>query len=395
MKAIDRRKFLRTGITGAGMVALSPVISKAGSSNQERKLIYRTLGRTGLKLPVISFGVMRSDNASLCKAAHEQGIVYFDTAHGYQGGNNETMLGNLFRNVPRNSFVIGTKVKSERASDGRPNSRTTPEDLLQKFNLSLSRLKMDYVDILYVHDVSAPELIEYKPIIETVRSLKKQGKVKFIGFSTHSNEIEVIKASLNSDIWDVILTRYNFQMENLDELNSVIKKAAAKGTGIVGMKTIAGGGFLDKERTKPLNTTAAIKWVLSNPDIHTIIPGMTNFDHLTANMKIFDDLALSDAERKDLIAATLQPGLSCSGCSECLSSCTVKAPVPDLMRAYMYAYGYQNASMAKELLNELKISGNPCLDCTDCNVSCHRNFNLKEKITDIYRLADVPAGFLS
>jgi uncharacterized protein len=80
MKNIDRRGFLKTGITGAaGIVALSPGLVAAASSAQQEKIIYRTLGKTGMKIPVISFGVMRADNPNLCKAAYEKGIKLFDT----------------------------------------------------------------------------------------------------------------------------------------------------------------------------------------------------------------------------------------------------------------------------------------------------------------------------
>jgi predicted aldo/keto reductase-like oxidoreductase len=110
------------------------------------------------------------------------------------------------------------------------------------------------------------------------------------------------------------------------------------------MKTLAGGGFLDREKTKPINTTAAIKWVLSNPDIHSTIPGMTAFDHLDLNVKILTDITLSEQERKDIMLASSEPGLFCSGCQQCIPACRKSLPVPDLMRAYMYAYGYSNPS---------------------------------------------------
>src|SRR4030043_1021100 len=105
------------------------------------------------------------------------------------------------------------------------------------FNTSLSRLKMDYVDILYVHDISNPEFLEYKPIINAEQKLKKEGKARFIGFSTHRNEPQVISAAADSDTWDVILTQYNYRYAALNEINSAIRKATGAGIGIVAMKT--------------------------------------------------------------------------------------------------------------------------------------------------------------
>jgi len=395
MGRITRRGFLKTGIAGAGMAALSPSVISSVAPARNEDIIYRTLGRTGLKVPVISFGVMRSDNPGLCKAAYDKGIKLFDTANSYQGGNNETMLGNLFQDYSRDSFILATKVKPASDRDGKPNDDTSPDSFLEMFSTSLKRLQMDYVDILYVHDISNPEMLDYKPIINAVQKLKKDGKIKYIGFTTHRNEARVIDAAADMDIWDVILTQYNYRLSSLNELNAAIKKAAGAGKGIVAMKTLAGGGFLDRERTKPMNTTAAIKWVLSNPDVHTTIPGMTNFDQLELNEKILTDITLTDKEKSDLVAAINEPGLFCSGCRQCIASCPYNLPVPDLMRAYMYAYGYMNPSMAKSLLGELGINSDPCSNCETCSVRCTNNFKVKEKIADISRLVSVPDEFLA
>jgi predicted aldo/keto reductase-like oxidoreductase len=396
MKNIDRRDFLRTGITGAaGIVALSPSLVSSAPAGQQDNIIYRTLGKTGMKVPVISFGVMRSDNPNLCKAALDKGIKLFDTANGYQNGNNETMLGNLLKDYPRNSFYLATKVKPSGVDrDGKPSDQTTAEDFLSKFNTSISRLKMDYVDILYIHDIRNPEMFEYKPIIDSIQKLKKDGKAKFIGFSTHANEAVVIDAAAGKNLFDVILTSYNFKQTYVNELNSAIKKANQAGIGIVAMKTLAGGGFLDKEKTKPINSTAALKWVLSNPDVTTTIPGMTDFDQLDLNVKILADISITEAEKKDLLIAMAETGLYCTGCTKCLQACTKNLPVPDLMRAYMYAYGYSNPGMAHSLLGELGTNDNPCKDCSTCQVNCTKNFNIREKIADISRLVNVPSDFM-
>lgn len=396
MENLNRRGFLRTGIAGAaGIVALSPSLVSAAVAEPQKDIIFRTLGKTGMKVPVISFGVMRADNPNLCKAAYEKGIRFFDTANGYQNGNNEIMLGNLLKDYPRNSFYLATKVAADGVDrDGKPTEKTTAEAFLAKFTTSLSRLKMDYVDILYIHGVTSPELLEYKPILDTLKKLKKDGKIKFMGFSTHKNEAVLVEAAAASGNWDVVLTSYNFKQTYINELNIAIKKASAAGIGIVAMKTMAGGGFLDKEKTKPINSTAALKWVLANPDVHTAIPGMTDFDQLDLNVKIMSDISITDAEKKDLVIASAEKGLYCTGCTKCIPACRMNLPVPELMRAYMYAYGYSNPAMAYSLLEELGTNDNPCRECDVCNVECTKKFNIKDKITDISRLVNVPSDFL-
>jgi len=397
IKHIDRRGFLRTGFAGAaGVMAFSRSIISASRGVQENEIIYRTLGKTGLKIPVISFGVMRADNSGLCKAAYEKGIKLFDTAHGYQNGNNETMLGTVLKEYPRDSFFMATKIKPVGLDkEGRPTKQTTTEDFLEKFSISLSRLQMDHVDILYVHSVDNPEVLSCKPVLEALRKLRKEGKVRYVGFSTHRNEAAVINAAAEKGKWDVILTSYNFMQTYVMDLTNAIRKASEAGIGIVAMKTLAGGGFFDKEKTKPINTTAALKWALSNQDITTAIPGMTDFDQLDLNVKMLSDITLTDKERSDLVIPIAESGLYCNGCSKCISQCPRSLPVPDLMRAYMYAYGYSSPSMAHSLLSEIGSSDNPCNGCIGCSVNCVKNFRIREKITDISRLVNVPVEFLT
>lgn len=398
MMRVNRRDFLRKGMSGAAGIALSQSLISASPGKMGKEgIIFRTLGKTGLSVPVLSFGVMRADNPGLCKSAYEKGITMFDTANTYQNGNNETMVGEVLKSYPRNSFIVATKVHPAGIDkDGKPTSKTTPEEFISAFNTSLSRLQMDYVDILYLHGVSNPALLEYKPILNTLKKLKKEGKIRFMGFSTHKNEPDVINAAIATDNWDVILTAYNFLQDYRNDLAAAVKKAAEAGIGIVAMKTMAGGGFFDKEKTKPINTSAAMKWVLSNPGIHTIISGMTTYDHLEADEKILYDITLTDQESKDILMASNQPGLYCSGCKKCLPECRKNLPVPDLMRAYMYAYGYSNTSQAYSLLTELGTGADPCAGCQEtCNVMCSRNFDVNRKISDVSRLVNVPVDFLS
>ncbi|MBK7713527.1 MAG: aldo/keto reductase [Bacteroidales bacterium] len=363
---------------------------------QENDVIYRTLGKTGLKIPVISFGVMRADNPGLCKAAYEKGIKLFDTAHGYQNGNNETMLGNVLKDYPRDSFLLATKIKPVGLDkEGKPTKQTTTDDFLEKFNLSLSRLQMDHVDILYVHSVDNPEVLASKPVLEALKKLKKEGKIRFTGFSTHRNEAAVINAAAEKGKWDAILTSYNFMQTYITDLQKAINKASEAGIGIVAMKTLAGGGFFDKEKTKAINTTAALKWALSNQDITTAIPGMTDFAQLDQNIKMLTNITLTDSERNDLVVPTAESGLYCNGCSTCVSQCSRNLQVPDLMRAYMYAYGYSSTSMAYSLLIEAGVSDNPCGDCGECTIDCIKKFRIREKIADISRLVNVPEDFLT
>lgn len=393
---MKRRTFLRSGLAGAAGLAILDKTSLAAQTTGSNKIIYRTLGKTGLKVPVVSFGVMKSDNSALVRSAYEAGVKLFDTAHGYMNGRNEEMLGNLFTTIPRDSFIIATKVKPAGIDrqEGMPTRDTTAENFLAKFEISLTRLRVSYVDILYMHDVDNINVLRHKEIVNAMLDLKKKGKVRFIGVSTHKNEPVIMKAMAEDGIWDVVLTAYNFKQTYRDEMDIALQVAADAGIGVVAMKTLA-GGFLDKERTKPVNTQAALKWVLSNPNIHTTIPGITAFEQLTSDLQVMTDITLTPLEKEELMAAESSPGLYCNACSTCMPGCRKNLPIPELMRAYMYAYGYENLSMASELLAQTAVQPDPCTGCDFCTAVCVKGFNIQSKISDIARLKNVPNDLIA
>jgi predicted aldo/keto reductase-like oxidoreductase len=232
-------------------------------------------------------------------------------------------------------------------------------------------------------------------MIEAVTQAKKEWKAKHVGVSVHRNEPEVIRAAIESKVFEVVLASINFKQGHYAEIKKAVAQAADAGIGIIAMKTMA-GGFQDKERKIPINCKAALKFVLQDENITTAIPGITNFDHLKINASVNHDLILTDAEKNDLaLFDNKQGGLYCQGCEKCLRDCPKGLPIPDIMRAYMYAYGYNNARQAYDTLAELGLNENPCGNCTNCSVKCSKNFAVSEKIADVMRLTSVPQEFLA
>jgi predicted aldo/keto reductase-like oxidoreductase len=363
---------------------------------KEKPIIKRKLGKTGIELPIVSFGVMRSDSPALVQAAIKEGLVLYDTAHGYQNGKNEEMLGEVFKDLPRDSFVISTKVKPEEddKKTGKLTSASISKAFLEKLDISLKRLKMDYVDILYVHDMSTRDAVLFPEMLESVMLAKKSGKAKHVGVSTHRNEPEVIQAAIDSCVYEVVLTSVNFKQGHYAEVKRAIAVAAKAGLGIVAMKTMA-GGFHDKERKQPINCKAALKFVMQDENITTAIPGITNFDHLAINASVNYDLTLTTEEQGDLAVGKSEGGLYCQGCERCVPNCPKGLPIPEIMRAYMYTYGYSNSRQARELLTSLRLPGNPCGDCSHCSARCAKNFSISERVNNVMRLTAVPEEFLS
>ncbi len=162
------------------------------------------------------------------------------------------------------------------------------------------------------------------------------------------------------------------------------------------MKTMA-GVYWDKERTKPIDAKAALKWVIRNENIHTTVPGFTTFDQLESNLSIMDDPALTEEEEKSLVPPEESPvsQLYCRQCRACSGQCPESVDIPTLMRSYMYAYGYRNLAHARQTLLYAGDGILPCLDCETCRVKCAGGLDIRERLLDIRRLGDVPEDFLA
>jgi predicted aldo/keto reductase-like oxidoreductase len=390
MEIMNRRKFLTFSVlAGAGtIVAPQTVAASVNGKKDEKTIPIRILGRTGLKIPVLSMGVMRADNPAVVRAAYNAGITFFDTAHGYQNGKNEEMLGIFFKDKDRNTFTVATKVKANLRS---ANFEKEYEEAL---NLSLRRLQMDSIDIFYTHAIENTGEVNDPRLVETLKKFKAEGKIKYIGFSTHANKPAQIDEAIATGIYDVCLISYNFTLGILSELNEAIQRGVDAGMGFVAMKTMA-GGIEDANGNKKVDGAACLRWVWQNPNITTAIPGFTSFDLLDNCLDAAYSPELKKADVEYLAGLGNNELLYCQNCEKCISDCSKHLPIPAIMRAYMYNYGYKHPSFSKDTLVALALSGKECSGCTSCSVKCPSGFNVANKIAAITPIINVPSSFLT
>jgi hypothetical protein len=392
-----RREFIKKGLVGfAGLLALPSCMKKleivpSPTKEESTKLIYRTLGRTKLRIPVVSFGVMNSHSEALIERAIEVGIKHLDTAHGYLDGKSEIAIGNVLKRTGmRDDVYIATKMYFARDNEscvfltegpGR-GPLATEENFNKQLSLSLERLQTDYVDILYLHSCLGPKMVTSKPMMKDLIKAKENGKAKFIGVTTHRNVPEVTRAAVDAGIYDVVLATYNYMDSNKDEKREAFKYAAKNGVGIIAMKTM-GGNRLNRDESVYINHKAALKWVLNDENVTTSIPGMTTFDQLELNMSVMKDLRLTEEEKRDLkLSSLIKDTLYCQNCRSCISTCPQKVEIPELMRAFMYAVGYGNYYQANRTLSELpsKIGIQACKNCSNCVAFCANNIQIPQRI---------------
>jgi predicted aldo/keto reductase-like oxidoreductase len=397
---ISRRGFLSTaasalvtaGLTGAGGgMLLAQELKEGKEALPENKLITRKLGRTDIEIPVISMGVMNASAPEVLQASYEKGIRHFDTAAYYQYGRNEQMVGNVIKKLGvRDKVIIGTKIYAP-AQRRVPDVAAAKKKFLDLFAGSLSRLGMDYVDILYVHDVDNAEVVSDQAINEAMTELKRQGKVRATGVSTHSNMTEVINACTKGGFFDVVLTAFNFTMADDTELLTAMEKAAKSGMGIVAMKTLAGGGRWPNPESRRNYSTATIsgallKWVLRHDFVSTAIPGYDNFEHMEQDFAVAHDLEYTDEEAQLLADNKIKLGFGfCRQCRTCLASCPEGVEVPALMRTHMYAAQYANFDQARRTLDDIPEgkSLSACANCSTCSATCANTVDIARRIDEL------------
>jgi predicted aldo/keto reductase-like oxidoreductase len=377
----SRRDFLSAGL----MVPVASASSKMGfwkpaeaamgeTPTAPVKLDYRVLGRTGLKVTTVGFGCMITSDGSVIERAADAGINYFDTARSYSHGNNERMVGAAL-GAKRKQVVLSTKTHAPDKAG-----------MMLHLEQSLKELNTDYIDIWYLHARNSPADI-HDDMIEAQQIAKQQGKVRFLGVSTHTGQKDLIPWMLQKGVFDVVLAAYNFTMDA--GMDQAIATAAKAGMGVVAMKVMAGGirsikpgnPMYDK-LTKPGALLAALKWVVNKPNVATTVPSMTDNDQLEENLTAMGS-HLSEGDQK-LLAAHLEMirPVYCRLCGQCEGACQKGLPVADVLRFLTYADGYGQFALGRERFKELSAEHTAvrCGDCAECTVDCPHGVHVADRM---------------
>lgn len=362
----------------------------------EPKLTYRTLGKTGIKVTALSFGCMTTTDASVIERAADTGIIHFDTARLYQGGNNERMVGAALKGK-RKKVVLSSKSGSK-----------TAQAALADLDTSLRELGTDYLDIWYLHMKNDPAEVTTE-LLEAQQTAKQAGKIRFTGVSTHFNMDRMLSYLAKQGQTDVVLTTYNFAMRSVaagsnadtsaakTDMTAAIREARQAGVGIVVMKTLAGGTTRVQRRDRlygadpqtlsqrlgqPGVPLASIKWALRNPSVDTAIVCMTDHDQLQENLRAMaEPYTPKDEALLTEQLARIGP-IYCRMCGTCQGVCANGVPVPDVLRILSYAEGYGQFAMARERFLELPEAARVtrCSDCSSCSVDCPNGVRVQERV---------------
>jgi hypothetical protein len=375
---INRRNFLKVGLAGTtsallGWEGLADAMQYASAEPFVFPVpVYRTLGRTGLKITIISFGAMLTPEPEVMKIAFDHGVNYVDTARRYMGGKNEEIVAKALKGM-RDKVYVATKISP---------ASTSKESIFKDVETSLKALETDYVDVIQLHNLTGREDRIFNPEIrEALVRLKEQGKVRFFGVTTHKNEAEVLHALADDKdrFFDTALVKYNFKSDA--QTKQAIARAAQANIGIIAMKTLAGGYATDA--LGPFSPyQAAIKWVLQDQHITATIPGMRDLAQLREDIAVMRTrFGYLDNFILKRYGAAVQP-YYCHLCGKCESTCPKGVAISTINRCLMYAEAYKSPVLARSTYHEIpsSLSASVCLDCSDCVARCINKLDIPVKM---------------
>ncbi len=364
-KKIDRRTFLKT--TGVGGVSLALSTGLAGglmaaetpAGSTSGKIPARVLGKTGVRVPILALGgiIDWTSNKTLLRMAYNMGLTYWDTANSYINGKSEIGIGQYFEKYPddrKNIFLVS---KASRTND--------PAGMSQRLDLSLQRMKIDQVDLYFMHGLSSPDVLtpEVKAWAE---QRKKEGKIKFFGFSTHMNMAPLLARAATLGWIDAIMTSYNYRLMADKDIMNGLDACAKAGIGLVAMKVMAmrNSGSESEKDLEPIQAfmkdgmtleQAKLKAVWKDERIAASCVAIKSLTVLKDNVAAAADSRELSGRQNDILRRLAADTRSsyCLACGRCTSIMGASSAVPEVLRYLMYYHGYGERDLAREQYRQL------------------------------------------
>jgi aryl-alcohol dehydrogenase-like predicted oxidoreductase len=299
---MSRKQFLKkssAAMIGIGLASQNPSASNCADI-KAAGLTPKPLGRTGIRITPIGFGATRTMEPLLMRAVLDAGINFFDTGRSYNNGLNEITVGEAISGR-RKDVVIQSKLELIVREENT--AKLTMQDIAhmttsmaKSLEESLKALRTDYIDIMLIHNVVSPTISHHEAVREFFAAAKKAGKIRAHGFSTHLNQIPMLREAVREKFFDVIMIPYNHKgsyvhsqsgrYSDWDQpsLEIEMKKAMDLGIGLIAMKTCSGGPCQPQGGGRA-SFEYALRWILQRNRVHGLAVAMGNLQELKENLQ--------------------------------------------------------------------------------------------------------------
>lgn len=402
---MNRRQFLKSALfTTIGAVVLSACKKVA---TQTKNLIDKvsTKKYKGLDVSVIGFGAMRlpqkdgepdiEKTQEMIDYAMEHGINYYDTAWFYHGGKSELAVGEVMKKYPRDSYYLADKMPLRILKD--------KSEVIPTFEEQLKKCRTDYFDFYLAHNINKREweILKECNVYEQLLQKKKEGKIKYFGFSIHDTP-DLLEEVVNTYKWDFVQLPINpIDWKALDSKRQY-EIATNAGLPVVVMNPLKGGQLstLNEKAVEILKnanpdvspSSWSLRYSASLPNVFVVLSGMTELEHVTDNVKTFTNFKpLDEKEQKVLDAAiaayNASGAISCTYCQYC-TGCPVGIDIPKnflMYNQYKSTNRKDRFTLAYESIKE-ENRADKCINCGICKTKCPQKLDIPELLKDVSNL---------
>lgn len=368
----------------------------------------KSFDKLGVQPSLLGFGCMRFpldkdgnidevESEKMIDKAIESGVTYIDTAFPYHNGDSEPFVGKVLKKYNREDFFLATKLPIWKV--------TSTEEVREIFESQLQRLGVDYVDFYLLHalDEDKWSKVTKYDIIEVCEEFRKEGKIRYLGFSFH-DEYPVFEKIIKSHNWDFCQLQLNYMDMDIQAGTKGYNLAKEMNIPIVVMEPIKGGSLanLPEDITKMFkdyNPTAslsswALRYVGTMSNVKVILSGMSTYDQVLDNLDTFEDFKPLNEEESALIEkvrtilkSRTQNG--CTGCAYCMP-CPFGVDIPSNFKYWNNAFVYDDHDKFKDRLNNMddKAKAANCKECGACEKMCPQQLHIREDLKKIVSYLD-------
>ena len=379
---------------------------------------YRKYGSEGYDVSALGLGCMRLPRIEkedgtvdvdkekaieLIQYASDNGITYFDSSFTYHNGQSEVVLGEALDGARRKKSIIATKQRY-------PSMQNSKDVMRKNLETTLKRLRTDCLDLYLIHNVNINEWegVKQLGVLEEYEKFKQEGMIKAIGFSYHG-DLTLFKEVLNTYDWAMCQFQYNLLMSDRELPNEGLELAYKKGTAVVVMEPLRGGGLasapadvLEVYNRCNLKRTPAewgLRYVIDRPEVSVVLSGMSTMEQLKENIETFSAMdaipyCLTENEKQILLDARTtylnRSSIPCTGCEYCMP-CPNGVNIPDIFSKYNEGYRFDNFNNARRSYMFSKSSnsdGSHCIACGECLSKCPQSINIVEEIAKAHKVLD-------
>ena len=330
---------------------------------------YRILGKTGLRISRLGFGgipiqrIDREETKTLVQGLLDAGVNYIDTARAYTVS--EEYLGYALEGI-REHFVLATKSMAR-----------TREAMAQDIETSLQKLRTDYIDLYQIHNPNEKDLQQVLApggALEALMDAKAAGKIGHIGITLHS--VDLFRQAVEMPWVETIMFPYNIVETQGEKL---IARCSEQDIGFICMKPLAGGAIEDGQ--------TALRFIVSNPNVTVVIPGMAEMRELTENVKATADTApLTEAEQEKIREIRQLLGTNfcrrCNYCAPCAAG--INIPIVFLIEGYYSRYNLKDWALTRYA--GLTKTAADCMGCGVCEDRCPYNLPIRQMMKNTVKV---------